>query len=67
MMTPPRARQTDAMVKHVELAALWKAEKPDQAAITAKQKAVNALRGPDAGRKVTAFQLEARKISPELA
>ena len=32
------------MVKHAELAALWKAEKPDQTAIQAKQKEVNALR-----------------------
>jgi zinc resistance-associated protein len=54
------------MVKHAELAALWKAEKPDQAAITAKQREVNALRD-QMQEKRTAFQLEARKISPELA
>ncbi|MDP2046278.1 MAG: periplasmic heavy metal sensor [Deltaproteobacteria bacterium] len=54
------------MIKHAELAALWKAEKPDQAAITAKQKEVNALRD-QMQEKRTAFQLEARKISPELA
>ena len=54
------------MVKHAELAALWKAEKPDQAAITAKQKEVNALRD-QMQEKRTAFQLEARKIAPELA
>jgi zinc resistance-associated protein len=53
------------MVKHAELAALWKAEKPDQAAITAKQKEINALRD-QMQEKRTAFQLEARKISPEL-
>jgi len=54
------------MVKHAELAALWKAEKPDQTAITAKQKEVNALRD-QMQEKRTAFMLEARKISPELA
>ena len=54
------------MVKHAELAALWKAEKPDQAAITAKQKEINALRDQMQEKK-TAFKLEARKISPELA
>src|SRR3989339_279504 len=54
------------MVKHAELAALWKAEKPDQAAINAKQKEINALRD-QMQEKRTAFQLEARKISPELA
>ena len=32
------------MVKHAELAALRKAEKPDQTAIQAKQKELNALR-----------------------
>jgi Spy/CpxP family protein refolding chaperone len=54
------------MVKGAELAALWKAEKPDQAAITAKQKEINALRDK-MQEKRTAFRLEARKISPELA
>jgi Spy/CpxP family protein refolding chaperone len=54
------------MVKHAELAALWKAEKPDQAAITAKQKELNALRD-QMQEKRTAFMLEAGKISPELA
>jgi hypothetical protein len=32
------------MVKHAELAALWKMEKPDQTAIQAKQKELNTLR-----------------------
>ena len=43
------------MVKHAELAALWKAEKPDQAAIAAKQKELNALRD-QMQEKRTAFQ-----------
>jgi Spy/CpxP family protein refolding chaperone len=60
------AARKQMMVKHAELAALWKAEKPDQAAITAKQKEVNALRD-QMQEKRTAFQLEARKIAPELA
>ena len=60
------AARKQMMVKHAELAALWKAEKPDQAAITAKQKEVNALRD-QMQEKRTAFMLEARKISPELA
>jgi len=60
------AARKQMMVKHAELAALWKAEKPDQAAINAKQKEVNALRD-QMQEKRTAFQLEARKIAPELA
>jgi len=60
------AARKQMMVKHAELAALWKAEKPDEAADTAKQKEVNALRD-QMQEKRTAFQLEARKISPELA
>jgi Spy/CpxP family protein refolding chaperone len=60
------AARKQMMVKHAELAALWKAEKPDQAAITAKQKEVNALRD-QMQEKRTAFMLEARKIAPELA
>ena len=48
------------MVKHAELA-LWKAEKPDEKAITAKAKELNALRGQMI-EKSTAFHLEARKM-----
>ena len=51
------------MVKHAELAALWKAEKPDQTAIQAKQKELNALRD-QMQEKMTAFRLEAKKIAP---
>jgi Spy/CpxP family protein refolding chaperone len=54
------------MVKHAELAALWKAEKPDEKAIVAKQKELNALRD-QMQEKRTAFRLEARKIAPQLA
>jgi len=51
------------MVKHAELAALWKAEKPDQNAIQAKQKELNGLRD-QMQAKMTAFRLEAKKIDP---
>ncbi len=50
-------------IKRAELAALWKAEKPDQAAITAKQKELNALRD-QVQEKMTAFRIEAKKIDP---
>ncbi|MFZ5449245.1 MAG: Spy/CpxP family protein refolding chaperone [Thermodesulfobacteriota bacterium] len=53
------------MVKRAELAALWKAEKPDEKAIIAKQKELNALRGQMQEKSVS-FHLEARKIAPEL-
>ena len=52
------------MVKHAELAALGKAEKPDQNAIQAKQQELNALRD-QMQEKMTAFQLEAKKIAPD--
>ncbi len=52
------------MVKHAELAALWKTEKPDQTAIQAKQKELNALRD-QMQEKMTAFRLEAKKIAPD--
>jgi len=64
--TDTAAARKQMMVKHAELAALWKAEKPDQAAITAKQKELNAVRD-QMQEKRTAFMLEARKIAPELA
>ncbi|MHB9072140.1 MAG: Spy/CpxP family protein refolding chaperone [Desulfobaccales bacterium] len=54
------------MVKHAELAALWKAEKPDEKAIVAKQKELNAVKG-QMQEKSVAFRLEARKIAPQLA
>jgi Spy/CpxP family protein refolding chaperone len=52
------------MIKHAELAALWKAEKPDQNAIQAKQKELKAL-GDQIQEKMTASQLEAKKIAPD--
>ena len=52
------------MVKHAELAAMLKAEKPDQNAIQAKQKELNAL-GDQIQEKMTASRLEAKKIAPD--
>jgi Spy/CpxP family protein refolding chaperone len=60
------AMRKDMMVRHAELAALKKAEKPDQAAIDAKQKELKAL-WDQMKEKRTAFQAEAGKISPDLA
>ena len=54
------------MVKHAELAALWKAEKPDQAAITPSRKK-STPSGTRCKRKERLSRLEARKIAPELA
>ena len=52
------------MVKHAELAAMLKAEKPDQNAIQAKQKELKAL-GDQILEKMTASRLEAKKIAPD--
>ena len=52
------------MVKHLELRDLWKADKPDEKAIIAKQKEVNAVRD-QIQQKRTTFMLEARKIDPQ--
>jgi zinc resistance-associated protein len=53
------------VVKRTELASLWKAEKPDEKAIGAKAKELNALRGQMIEKGV-AFHLAARKIAPQL-
>jgi Spy/CpxP family protein refolding chaperone len=53
----------ETVVKQAELAALKKAEKPDQAAIQAKQKELKALRD-QMQEKMTACQVEAKKIAP---
>jgi len=52
------------MIKHAELEALSKAEKPDQNAIQAKQKELSAL-GDQLQEKMAASQLEAKKIAPD--
>jgi zinc resistance-associated protein len=53
-------------INRSELAALWRAEKPDQKAIQAKVKTLNDLRG-QMQQKMVPFRLEARKIAPQLA
>jgi len=50
-------------MKRAEMAALWKAENPDQNQIKAKQKEMNALR-EQLQEKMVAFRLQARKIAP---
>jgi zinc resistance-associated protein len=64
--TDTAAARKQMMVKRAELAALWKSATPDEKAIVAKQKELNAFRDQMQEKKV-AFQLEARKVAPELA
>lgn len=57
------ALRKDMMIKRTEMAALWRAETPDQNNIRAKQKELSALRD-QMQEKAMAFRLEARKICP---
>ncbi|MDI6854129.1 MAG: periplasmic heavy metal sensor [Deltaproteobacteria bacterium] len=52
-------------VKRAEMAQLWKAEKPDEKAIVAKQKELNALRDQMMEKSV-ALRLKMKQIAPEL-
>lgn len=52
-------------VKRAEMAQLWKAEKPDEKAIIAKQKEMHALKG-QMMEKAVAFRLKLKEIAPEL-
>jgi Spy/CpxP family protein refolding chaperone len=61
--TDTAALRKQMMVKHAELAALWAAQKPEESAIQAKQKELNALRD-QMQEKMTAFEFEAKKIAP---
>lgn len=54
----------DMLIKRLEMRDLWKAEKPDQNAILAKLKEINALRDQLSVKMVT-FRLEAKKIAPQ--
>lgn len=56
----------DMMIKRLEMRDLWKAASPDQNAILAKQKEINALRD-QLSLKMVAFRLEAKKIAPQAA
>ena len=51
------------MIKRLEMRDLWKAENPDEKAILAKQKELNALRD-QMMEKMVPFRLEAKKIAP---
>lgn len=51
------------VMKHAEMAALWRAETPDQNNIRAKQKELSALRD-QMQEKAMAFRLECKKICP---
>ena len=64
MHTDTAGQRKQMMVKHTELAALWKMEKPDQTAIQAKQKELNALRD-QMQEKTAVYRLEAKKIAPD--
>ncbi len=52
-------------VKRAEMAQLWKAEKPDEKAIVAKLKELQAIRGQMIEKGV-AFKLKMKEIAPEL-
>lgn len=52
-------------VKRAELGQLWKAEKPDEKAIVAKQKELNTLKGQMMEKSV-AFRLKMKEIAPQL-
>ncbi len=60
------ALRKDMTVKRAELAALWRAENPDEKQIVAKQKELNAVKG-QLQEKTVAFRLQAKKIAPQAA
>ena len=68
LMEKMQAETTDLrkqlMVKHAELAAMWKTVGAEQNAIQAKQKELNALRD-QMNEKMTAYRLEGKKIAPD--
>ena len=64
MHTDTAGQRKQMMVKHAELAALWKMKKPDQTASQAKHKELNALRD-QMREKMTAFRLEVKEIGPD--
>ncbi len=62
--TDTAALRKEMLVKRLEMRALWQAEKPDQAAILAKQKELSGLRDQFA-QKMVPFRLEVKKIVPQ--
>lgn len=63
-LTDTAALRKQLFVGRVEMAALWKAENPDEKAIVAKVKELNDLRGQLMEKKVL-LRLEVRKIVPK--
>ncbi len=55
----------DMAMKRAELAAIWRAENPDEKQILAKQKEINDLKAK-LQEKAVAFRLQARKICPQM-
>ncbi len=62
-MNDTAALRKQMVMKRAEMAALWRAETPDQNNIKAKQKELSALRD-QMQEKAMAFRLEARKVCP---
>lgn len=53
-------------IKRAELAQLWKADKPDEKAVNAKQEELNTLRA-QLQEKAVPLRLKMKEIAPELA
>ncbi|MEJ5329073.1 MAG: periplasmic heavy metal sensor [Desulfobaccales bacterium] len=65
-MNDTAALRKEMFVKRAELMALWQAENPDEKAITAKLKELNALKG-QLIEKGVAHRLALKKIAPQAA
>lgn len=65
-MNDTAALRKEMFVKRAELMALWQAETPDEKAITAKLKELNALKG-QLLEKGVAHRLALKKIAPQAA
>jgi len=63
-MNDTASLRKEMMLKRTELAALWRADNPDEKQILAKQKELNALR-EQMQQKSVAFKMQARKICPQ--
>lgn len=63
-MTDTAALRKEMFVKRAELMTLWKAETPDEKAIVAKAKELNAVRG-QLMEKAVAMRLAMKKIAPQ--
>ncbi len=63
-MTDTAALRKEMFIKRAELMALWKAETPDEKAIVAKTKELNAVRG-QLLEKMVPLRLALKKIAPQ--